>query len=516
MTTKVNTSGTWRTKVAGIAIAALAMPTVFVGSTLGAPQNAQAQETTSRIESTQLESGALEWGVRYSIRNYLENFGHTNGYVSTFDGAEYRTGDEGAKFPITAGWIDPENDEAQLSFAGRLDMYGMHAHWLHFDNIRLNIADGQAHIVVDLIESYSSAQQVDDVVLAEFDFGTTDVIQENDGEIVISSDEGVFPTEIGENHLPRQDGQATYGEGNDHTDPFTLELSLVPEVEPTPSPTPSPTVTQKPEEKPTEVDDFGEVTDTTKSEPWGESSVTNQYGASLTVSPAYSLADEEQIVQLEGTGFPTEGTDGTSFGGFYVLFGWVDPEAGDAWGPGQGGVAGKTFAYSKDVEPQGTYQSMVNFPGNTTAPDFASIDATGSFATELPIMSSRFESQQGIDIDCYTMQCGVILIGAHGKVQPEGEIFVPVYFTDNAEDIIGDAPETLGNVAPVANPNMLDANQNTGLAVNGGLPHETAPGTLRTVLFIGIFLLSLGLFGAVVVYRRSKTASSVVSWNPRI
>lgn len=519
MTTRTLRSRIGRCGAAGLAAAALALPMTIAGTaaaaqTDGPPEPAQ-QSSDTRVE---VESGALDWGVRYSIRNYLENFGHTEGYVAAYDGAEYERSDTAARFSAVGGWADPENDEADLRFDGRLHMHGFGAPWLHFENVRLEVADQRATITVDMIESFGTRERTDGLVLAVFDFEGDDgvekdgIVQEgNDGEIRIEADEGTFPEVIGAQHLPRMDGADTYGGDNAFTDGFILTLNDGEDDRdddrPDPAPDPGP---KDDEEDPVEVPG---------SEPHGESSATNRYGAELTVSPAYSLADEDQLVTLSGTGFPTAGRDGSSFGGLYVLFGWVDPEAGEDWGPGHGGASGHTFTYTQDIEPQGTYQSMVSYPGNTTVPGFPEMDANGDFEMEFPLMASRFESQQGMDIDCYRMQCGVILIGAHGQTNPEGEIFVPVYFTDTADGTGSDTPDRPGSEAPVANPNMVDAaggpaGQNGGLGVNGGLVEAGSSEGIRTAMFGGLLLLSAGLLGAATLFRRGRLAEGAAVEGP--
>ncbi|WP_217135411.1 HtaA domain-containing protein [Leucobacter chinensis] len=495
---------------------------------LGWAAPASAAEAQGNGEGSRVEivEGSLDWGVRYSIRNYLENFGHTEGYVAAFDGATYRKGNEGALFPVQGGWVNVERGQAELEFGGRMKLYGFGTPWLHFDGVRLSIDGGKATITVDMIESFGTKTQTPDLELAVFDLAETPMREQKNGSIVIESDEGEFPPAIGNEHLPRQDGDATYGGDNNYTDGFSFTLwpegvtaphdgdsdedeednseenqGKVPE---TPKPeiaTPEPTAVAKPDA-------------------YGESTAQNQYGASLTVSPAYSLADTEQTVHLKGTGFPTTAENGSNFGGLYVLFGWIDPASGDTWGPGHRGVSGKTFTYSKDIEPAGTFQSMVSYPGNTTVPGFPMMDSAGNFEMDLPLIASRFESQHGIDIDCYRMQCGVMLIGAHGQKQAKGEIFVPVYFTDTQDATGSEVPDVPVSAPVTANPNMVSggavvggaAGQNTGLGVNGGLVFGDDGTSPRTAFFAGILLLSgAALSAAVLMHRRRNSLTRKTS-----
>ncbi|WP_441897369.1 HtaA domain-containing protein [Microbacterium sp.] len=503
--------GRRRGGMAGLTAVALAAPLAMIAA--AAP--AVADESTPRTEPVvgtalasdtrvDVTSGHLDWGVRTSIRNYLENFGHTEGHVAAYDGATYQRGDTAARFPDASGWVDVENDEAELSFDGRFEMYGFGAWWLHFENVRVGIAEGEATITVDMRESFGTREPVANLTLATFELDGDDVIQERDGVITIESDEGVFPEHIGAEHLPRMDGEATYGGDNGYTDPFAIVLNTdtsddepvqdPDEEEPQPGPNPD-------DEQPVTVPRSGA---------YGESSAKNRYGAELTVSPAYSLADEGQTVHLTGKNFPTVGPGNTKWkGGLYVLFGWVDPAAGEDWGPGHGGASGHTFTYTKDIEPQGTYQSMVNYPGNTTAPGFPEMDANGNFEMDLPLLASRFESAQGMDVDCYKMQCGVLLIGAHGQINAQGEIFVPVYFTETADGTGNETPAGPGDGGPTANPNMTPAAggpaaQNGGLSVNGGLAMTGVQESGRAALFGGALLMSAGLLGAALLFHRRR------------
>ncbi|MBL3698283.1 HtaA domain-containing protein [Leucobacter luti] len=498
--------------LAAALLASLAAPaTLAAAAPAAAPAPALAASAPAAADGrATISGGELTWGVRTSIRNYLENFGHTEGYVAAYDGASYRKGDAGARFPAAAGWVDAENDEASISFAGRLHMHGFGSPWLHFEDLRLDISGGVASLTVDMRESFTTPTRVDDVVLATFPLAGSDPVRVEGERVVIQGEEGTFPETIGANHLPRMDGQPTYGGENAYTDPFalTLELAAEPGTTPEPGVDPGtdPGTDPAPDPDPTPV-----APGASKAAAHGTSTARNAAGAELTVSPAYSLADTGQTVRLEGTGFPTTGSDGTNFGGLYVLFGWVDPAAGANWGPGSGGTSGRTFTYTQDIEPQGTYQSMVSYPGNTTVPGFPTLSADGAFEMELPILGSRFESQQGIDVDCYEMQCGVMLIGAHGKTNALGEVFVPVYFTDSAEETGGAAPQ-LPVAAPVsANPNAavpaagtVGTAQPSGLAVNGGLAAGGAGDPARTALLGGVLLLSVGALGAALIFRHGR------------
>ena len=630
---------------AGLAVA-LTVPLTLIG---GAVLADDAPETAGAGAA---ESGELHWGVRGTIRNYLEKFDHTGGSIAAYDSATYSEGDKYAVFPVAGGEVDAEAGTASLSFDGELDMRGFDEPWLDFENVRLEAAAGEAQIIVDMIESYNTKERTNDLVLAEFTV-PEDGFAANGNTVTLSVGEGTFPEEIGNNHLPAYGGP-TYVAPNDFTDGFDLTVQVGGESQgpsvgtaypdnnavmtvnpgknlPTDEETevtisgtgydPSAPVyvglgTMKEPANPekwrkskggfsgsgedfdygsprlvvvhgstdTDVADstmdedgnwtltlpvpgaqvpsfFGEdidclpvqcgffsfgahgktsakneaftpitfvgaddsetpgpgdgsddeapdVDDPTpidipdkKSEPFGESTGTNPSGASLTVTPAYSLNDTDQKVKLTGKNFPTTNKAGTEFGGLYVLFGWVDD---GKWRPSEGGRSGSEFTYVEDItvdgNPAGVYQSMVNYPGNTTGPEQPFMDKNGNFTMDFTIRQSQFTSVHDRTIDCYQMQCGIITIGAHGQQSPGGEVFTPVYFTETAEETGNQVPNAMPKAEVTANPNF--AQQAAGTLANTGAEN-------RMMLFGGLFVTSLGLFAlALLTLRRRGGAPS--------
>ena len=156
----------------------------------------------------------------------------------------------------------------------------------------------------------------------------------------------------------------------------------------------------------------------------------------LTVTPDEGLSPEgDSTITLGGTGFATSTPSGGTFGGAYLLFGVVSPQNPDdpgSWAPSKRGVAGQHYRYAAGA---GTYQSMVNYPGNTTQPGVPTMDQNGDFEAELLIPGAQFEAQSGADIDCFVEQCGVITIGAHGQVNEGVESFTPVSFEEVDEGV---------------------------------------------------------------------------------
>ena len=154
----------------------------------------------------------------------------------------------------------------------------------------------------------------------------------------------------------------------------------------------------------------------------------------VTVDAPGGIAIEgETAVTVSGTGF--QSIRG-GFGGIYVLFGTV---TSDNWQPSKGGVTGKDYSYAADDEtkPAG-YESLVVFPGSATsyAATGGEISADGSWQSKLTIPGAKFttydRSGNASEVDCTTVQCGIITIGAHGQINANNESFTPVAFSSSA------------------------------------------------------------------------------------
>jgi hypothetical protein len=138
---------------------------------------------------------------------------------------------------------------------------------------------------------------------------------------------------------------------------------------------------------------------------------------------------------LQGSGF--QSIKG-GFGGIYVLFGWVDDPQGGSWRPSQGGRTGTDLRYVPDSEAKDNkgFEKFVAFPGSDTedAANGGEITADGTWKTTLVVPGPTFQTQdrdgKTVSVDCRTVTCGVITIGAHGVVNPSNETFTPVNFVD--------------------------------------------------------------------------------------
>lgn len=166
--------------------------------------------------------------------------------------------------------------------------------------------------------------------------------------------------------------------------------------------------------------------------------------ARVQVSPGTADPDYATNVTVSGTGF--QSVKG-GFGGIYVMFGTVDAH----WRPSQGGQSGVDYDYVHDAENKNNhgFLKFVSFPGGSTEAEANGgvISSNGSWQTTLVIPRATFPAvgRNGAarPVDCHTVQCGVITIGAHGVVSPDNETFTPVRFA---------APGAAPGGAPAATP----------------------------------------------------------------
>lgn len=158
-------------------------------------------------------------------------------------------------------------------------------------------------------------------------------------------------------------------------------------------------------------------------------------GVSVT-SPAGSAranASGATTLTLKGSGFQSIPK---AMGGIYVLFGTVDDPSGGSWRPSRGGLSGQTFRYMPDSETKNNQgrQRFVSFPGSQTeeAANGGELHADGTWSTTLaipgPVISVVGRSGGSEQIDCRTVTCGVITVGAHGIKNANNETFTAVSF----------------------------------------------------------------------------------------
>lgn len=196
----------------------------------------------------------------------------------------------------------------------------------------------------------------------------------------------------------------------------------------------------------------------------GASVATNVEGGTLN-------PDRATQIELSGSGF--QSVQG-GFGGIYVLFGWVSDPNGGSWRPSQGGITGENYRYVPDDESNPTgYDVFVAFPGSSTASaaNGGTIAADGTWSAAITVPGARFTSYDRsgnpTDVDCTTVQCGIITIGAHGVVNANNETFTPLTF--------GSAQtETAAGSITADTANMEQADQQTN-ATNSGTASTAKP-----------------------------------------
>src|SRR5690606_5764744 len=162
--------------------------------------------------------------------------------------------------------------------------------------------------------------------------------------------------------------------------------------------------------------------------------------ASVTVSGpdgAAAVPTAGGTVTVTGRGFTSVKA---GFGGIYVAFGWVDDAAGGSWRPSRGGITGQDYRYIPDSESRDNAGRLryVAFPGSSTAAEAngGSLTEDGRFRVRLSIPGPRFSATdrngRTVEVDCTTVQCGVLTLGAHGVANADNETFTPVRFTAGA------------------------------------------------------------------------------------
>ena len=138
--------------------------------------------------------------------------------------------------------------------------------------------------------------------------------------------------------------------------------------------------------------------------------------ARVQVSPGTADPDYATNVTVSGSGF--QSVKG-GFGGIYVMFGTVDAH----WRPSQGGQSGVDYDYVHDAENKNNhgYLKFVSFPGGSTEAEANGgvISPNGSWQTTLVIPRATFPAvgRNGAvrQVDCHTVQCGVITLERHAE-----------------------------------------------------------------------------------------------------
>jgi hypothetical protein len=213
-------------------------------------------------------------------------------------------------------------------------------------------------------------------------------------------------------------------------------------------------------------------------------------GALLVPAPAYAAAD---VTVSPGSIDPTYATtitvSGSGFqavkgghGGIYVFFGTVK----QGWQPSKGGRTGSDYFYVPDSEAKANqgFQRYVAFPGSDTA-DSANggvMSASGGWSTQLVVPGATFQAYdrdgEVTTVDCRTVTCGVITVGAHGVTSSRNETFTPVSVAKSTSTPGATATaEPTGTAEPTAEPTAdPTAAPSPGSA---GTPQPAGPVTLE-------------------------------------
>ncbi|WP_449282311.1 HtaA domain-containing protein [Leucobacter sp.] len=452
---------------------AAALATVLLGFGAVAPAHAEPVEHEPAAAGVEVTGGSVQWIVRSTIRNYLENFGHTEGYVDAAQGASYTRGAPHIEFPVQSGSVDPEAGTASLRVGGEVEMRGFGEAWLHFEDIRLDIADERITVTVDMIESYNVKTRTDDLVLSTFDLPEGGLTIEDD-ELQLTTERGAFPDVVALEHLPSYGGP-TYAHPNNWTDPLSLHL----------------TFGEGGGEDPGGEDPGGN--------PGGEDPATGPYGAStgtpypdttatIRVTPGYAIApDGSTPVKIEGFGFDPGPAvaPGTGSGGIYVGLGTMkDFGNPEKWRRSKGGSSGPvgmgdyTYGAPMFVGNQGS--------GDADVAD-AVMNASGYWSYTMTIPGKDIPSFFGDTIDCVALQCGFFSFGAHGAVKAANEAFTPIFFEGQDETgwpdrDTGEEPTPVDPITPdkpSSDPSTLPGESGLTGANRGGVTVEVSGGQAR-------------------------------------
>lgn len=238
--------------------------------------------------------------------------------------------------------------------------------------------------------------------------------------------------------------------------------------------------------------------------------VAGQDGGPAVLDPAAATT-----LRVSGTGFQSVAG---GFGGLYVLFGWVDPAAGDGWRPSAGGASGVQYRYAVDAQSQENagHQRFVAFPGSQTSAEAngGELAEDGTWATELTVPGAVLETLDAdggtVEVDCREVTCGVITIGAHGVANATNETFTPVPFAGSgavadpaATPTAAPTPGPEATTDPSADP-TTDASAAPSPAPSSGAvaaPEQRDPGVVAWPAVAG-GLAALAAVALVVLRRR--------------
>lgn len=167
----------------------------------------------------------------------------------------------------------------------------------------------------------------------------------------------------------------------------------------------------------------------------------------LTVSPTSIPASATTSVTVNATGYlvPPHNCGSNVFGGVYVFFGWVAP--GGQWGPSwrnssnANGQFGVSYSYPGEGgggetrdDGSGVVRLVSFTAGGTSGSETPfHMDGAGNWSTTISVRGALYswtDVSTGArnTVDCRTVQCGILTIGAHGKNSRTNELFAPISF----------------------------------------------------------------------------------------
>jgi hypothetical protein len=195
-------------------------------------------------------------------------------------------------------------------------------------------------------------------------------------------------------------------------------------------------------------------------------SIANSDG-DAKVDPTYATR-----LRVSGNGFQSIKN---GHGGIYVFFGAVTP----GWQPSKGGSTGQDYFYVPDSEARNNqgFQKYVAFPGSDTASSAngGTMSASGDWSTSLVVPGAVFQAYDRSGavrtIDCRTVTCGVITVGAHGVTNSHNETFTPV----SVGDLTGPGSTPSATTSPSADSTATPTEQPS----TGASPTATGPATLE-------------------------------------
>lgn len=239
--------------------------------------------------------------------------------------------------------------------------------------------------------------------------------------------------------------------------------------------------------------------------PWPAQAAA-RVGISSPLGAGLASSAGPTTLTVSGSGFQSVPN---AMGGIYVMFGTVTNPSSGNWRPSQGGAAGSTYFYVPDSESASNhgYQRYVAFPGSSTSSEAngGQLAADGSWSTQLVIPGPTFtaidRSGASQQIDCRSVRCGIITIGAHGIKNANNETFTPLTFTGGSSSGSAGAGASQGGAqagAGGAGPDRGDAGAPASTGSDSDADSAAVTDEARTTAAPGSVLVGVDSATAVV------------------